>query len=140
MFFCLTLNNPALKGLRMAPIICDCKNACLYEFVRHFNFLLSILLFLFSFSKMSSNPTYNSFISVLPFFWLSNWKHRLLYDGNSYWVTQRCRFHSSIIFGAKIEFSGTKWVEKTLFFSTFGSKINEFECRKSEKNEKIPKT
>ena len=66
--FWLTLNNPALKGLRMAPIICDCKNACLYKFVRHFNFLLSILLFLFSFSKMSSNPTYNSFISVLPFF------------------------------------------------------------------------
>ena len=70
--FWLTLNNPALKGLRMAPIICDCKNACLYKFVRHFNFLLSILLFFFSFSKMTSNPTYNSFISVLPFFWLSN--------------------------------------------------------------------
>ena len=38
-------------------------------------------------------------------------------------------FHSSIIFGAKIEISGTKWVEKTsiYFFSTFGSKINAFE-------------
>ena len=27
-----------------------------------------------------------------------------------------------------------------IFFSTFGSKINEFEPKKSEKNEKIPKT
>ena len=27
-----------------------------------------------------------------------------------------------------------------IFFSTFGSKINEFELKKSEKNEKIPKT
>ena len=50
-------------------------------------------------------------------------------------------FHSYIIFGAKIEISGTKWVEKTpiYIFSTFGSKINEFERKKSEKNEKIPK-
>jgi hypothetical protein len=33
-------------------------------------------------------------------------------------------------------------VEKTPMysFSTFGSKINEFERKKSEKNEKIPKT
>jgi len=33
-------------------------------------------------------------------------------------------------------------VEKTLkyFVSTFGSKINEFERKKLEKNEKIPKT
>jgi hypothetical protein len=33
-------------------------------------------------------------------------------------------------------------VEKTpiYIFSTFGSKINEFERKKSEKNEKIPKT
>jgi hypothetical protein len=33
-------------------------------------------------------------------------------------------------------------VEKTpiLFFSTFGSKINEFELKKLETNEKIPKT
>ena len=45
-------------------------------------------------------------------------------------------------FGAKIEISGTKWVEKTpiYIFSTFGSKINEFEQKKLEKNEKIPKT
>jgi hypothetical protein len=44
--------------------------------------------------------------------------------------------------GAKIEISGTKWVEKTpiYIFSTFGSKINEFERKKSEKNEKISKT
>ena len=27
-----------------------------------------------------------------------------------------------------------------IFFSTLGSKINEFEWKKSEKNEKIPKT
>ena len=47
------------------------------------------------------------------------------------------------IFVAKIEISGTNWVEKTpmLFFSTFGSKINQFEQKKSEtKNEKIPNT
>ena len=33
-------------------------------------------------------------------------------------------------------------MEKTLisFFSTYGSKINEFERKKSEKNEKVPKT
>ena len=51
-------------------------------------------------------------------------------------------FHSSIISGAKIEIGGTKWVGKTPIynFSTFGSKINEFEWKKSEKNEKIPKT
>ena len=51
-------------------------------------------------------------------------------------------FHSSIIFGAKIEISGTKWVEKTpiYIFSTFGSKINEFEQKKYENNEKIRKT
>ena len=48
--------------------------------------------------------------------------------------------HSSIIFGAKIEISGTKWVEKTpiYIFSTLGSKINAFEQKKLEKNEKIP--
>ena len=41
-------------------------------------------------------------------------------------------FHSSIICGAKIEISGTKWVEKTpiYIFSTFGSKMNEFERKK----------
>ena len=46
------------------------------------------------------------------------------------------------MFGAKIEFSGLKWVEKTpiYIFSTFGSKINKFEQKKLEKNEKIPKT
>ena len=51
-------------------------------------------------------------------------------------------FQSSIVFGAKIEISGTKCVEKTpiYIFSIFGSKINEFERKKSEKNEKIPKT
>ena len=51
-------------------------------------------------------------------------------------------FHSSIIFDAKIEISGTKWVEKTpiYIFSTFGSKINECEWKKLEKNEKNPKT
>ena len=40
-----------------------------------------------------------------------------------------------------INISGTKWVEKTPIynFSTFGSKINEFERKKLEKNEKIPK-
>ena len=48
--------------------------------------------------------------------------------------------HSSIIFGAKIEIGGTKRVEKThrYIFSTFGSKINKFEQKKLEKNEKIP--
>ena len=51
-------------------------------------------------------------------------------------------FHYFIIFVAKIEISGTKWVEKTpiYIFSTFGSKINEFERKKLEKNEKFPKT
>ena len=46
------------------------------------------------------------------------------------------------IFDAKIEISGTEWVEKTpiYIFSTFRSKINEFERKKLEKNEKIPKT
>ena len=46
---------------------------------------------------------------------------------------------SYIIFGAKFEFSGTNWVEKTpiSIFSTFGSK---FERKKLEKNEKIQKT
>ena len=46
------------------------------------------------------------------------------------------------LIGAKIEISGKKWVEKTpiYIFSTFGSKINEFERKKSEKNKKIPKT
>ena len=36
----------------------------------------------------------------------------------------------------------TKWVEKTpiYIFSTFGSKINKSERKKSEINEKIPKT
>ena len=50
-------------------------------------------------------------------------------------------FHSSIIFDAKIEISDPKWVETMLIFifSTFGSKINEFERKKSEKNEKNPK-
>ena len=37
---------------------------------------------------------------------------------------------------AKIEWKKHSY----LFFSTFGSKINEFERKKSEKNEKIPKT
>ena len=48
--------------------------------------------------------------------------------------------HSSIIFGAKIEIGGTRRVEKTprYIFSTFGSKINKFEQKKLEKNEKIP--
>ena len=46
------------------------------------------------------------------------------------------------MFGAKIEISDTKWVEKTPIynFSTFGSKMNEFERKKSEKNKEIPKT
>ena len=46
------------------------------------------------------------------------------------------------MFGAKIEISVTKWVEKICIynFSTFGSKINVFEQKKLEKNEKIPKT
>ena len=50
--------------------------------------------------------------------------------------------YSSIIFGAKIEISCKKWVEKTpkYVFSTFGSKINEFERKNLEKNEKISKT
>ena len=36
---------------------------------------------------------------------------------------------------AKIEWKKHSY----LFFSTFGSKINEFERKKSEKNEKVPK-
>ena len=41
---------------------------------------------------------------------------------------QKSEFLKLIIFGAKIEISGTKWVEKTPYiFSTFGSKLNEFE-------------
>ena len=49
-------------------------------------------------------------------------------------------FQSSIVFGAKIEISGTKCVEKTpiYIFSTFGSKITE--QKKMEKNKKMPKT
>ena len=83
-------------------------------------------------------------------------KNQMLQNGFLIFVTQRwhkasvaCKnqsflnwlFHSSIIFGAKFEISGTKWVEKTpiYIFSTFGSKINKFERKKSEKNEKIPK-
>ena len=62
---------------------------------------------------------------------------------NYFWSSVACKnqsfqswlFHSSIIFGAKIEISGTKWVEKTpiYIFFTFGSKINEFEQKKFEK-------
>jgi hypothetical protein len=37
---------------------------------------------------------------------------------------------------AKIEWKKHPYI----FFSTFGSKINEFERKKSEENEKIPKT
>ena len=42
------------------------------------------------------------------------------------------------MFDAKIEISGTKWVEKTpiYIFSTFGSKINEFERKKLEKKKR----
>ena len=42
------------------------------------------------------------------------------------------------IFGTKFEFSGTNWVEKTpiSIFSTFGSKINEFEKKKIRKKQK----
>jgi hypothetical protein len=45
------------------------------------------------------------------------------------------------IFGAKIEISGTKRVEKTpiYIFSTFGSKINKFGRKKLEKNRKNSK-
>ena len=52
------------------------------------------------------------------------------------------QFCSANIFVAKIEISGTNWVEKTTIyiFFTFGSKINEFERKKLEKNKKIPKT
>ena len=41
-----------------------------------------------------------------------------------------------LYFGAKIEISGSKWVEKTPIYtiSTFGSKVNEFERKKMEKN------
>ena len=63
-------------------------------------------------------------------------------------ILQKSEFLKLIIslfhyfFFDKIEISGTKWVEKTpiYIFSTFGSKINGFEQKKSEKNEKIPKT
>ena len=51
-------------------------------------------------------------------------------------------FHSSIMFGAKIEISGTKWVKRTpiYIFSTFGSKIIKFEWKKLEKQtKKFPK-
>ena len=45
-------------------------------------------------------------------------------------------------FGCQNEIRGTICVEKTFLYilSTFGSKINEFERKKSGKNEKIPKT
>ena len=45
------------------------------------------------------------------------------------------------MFDAKIEISGTKSVEKTpvYIFSTFGSKINKFERKKSEKKRKNSK-
>ena len=69
---------------------------------------------------------------------------------NYFWSSVACKnqrfyswlFHSYIICGAKIKFSGTISVEKTpiCIFSTFGSKINEFERKKSEKNKKILKT
>ena len=44
-------------------------------------------------------------------------------------------------FDTKIEISGTKWVEKTpiYIFSIFGSKINVFERKKSEKKRKNSK-
>ena len=47
---------------------------------------------------------------------------------------------SSIVYGAEIEISGTKWVEKTpiYVFSTFSSKINEFEQKKLEKKNILP--
>ena len=50
-------------------------------------------------------------------------------------------FHSSVIFFAKIEISGTKWVEKTpiYIFSTFGSKMNKFELKKWKKKRKNSK-
>ena len=56
-------------------------------------------------------------------------------------VNQMASDHSSIIFGAKIEIGCTKLVEKTpiYIFSTFGSKINEFERKKSEKKRKNSK-
>ena len=51
-------------------------------------------------------------------------------------------FHSSIIFGVKIKISGTKWVEKRTIYIYFtsDSKMNEFERKQLEKNEKIPET
>ena len=49
----------------------------------------------------------------------------------------------STIFLAKLRSVAQNEWKKHLyifFFSTFGSKINEFERKKSEKNKKIPKT
>ena len=52
-------------------------------------------------------------------------------------------FNSSIIFGAKIEISGTKWVEKTaiyIYFFYFWLKKRQVWAKKLEKNKKIQKT
>ena len=48
-------------------------------------------------------------------------------------------FHSSIIFGAKFEISGTKSVEKKPIniFSAIDSKMDEFEQKKLEKTKKF---
>ena len=67
------------------------------------------------------------------YFWASE-----VFKNQRFQSWQFCSFN---IFGTKIEISGINWVEKTpiSFFTTFGSKINEFGRKKSEKNEKIPK-
>ena len=72
---------------------------------------------------------------------LQHWG-QIISEVRFYIVILSISYNSSIIFGAKIEISDTKWVEKIpiYIFSTFGSKINEFEREKSEKNEKIPKS
>ena len=46
---------------------------------------------------------------------------------------------SSIVYGAKIEISGTKWVRKTpiYIFSTFSSKINQFKWKNWKKIQKL---
>ena len=72
---------------------------------------------------------------------LQHWG-QIISEVRFYIVILSISYNSSIIFGAKIEIGDTKWVEKTPIynFSTVGSKMNEFEREKLEKNEKIPKT
>ena len=76
---------------------------------------------------------------IMPY--VFNWKRKFMSTFEPGSVNQMASDHSSIIFGAKIEIGCTKLVEKTpiYIFSTFGSRTNEFEQEKLEKNQKNSK-